>query len=207
MGGCLIYLDSPVFVSTMVLRLLCLKMKVDELLLNLDNNRVSGVLLVDYCKAFDMVDHNLLLLKLEAYGFTNRAYNWLASHPDVLRGSSHVRGAGTRDEPLRSSAWEANNWCRSYLSARRHPVCINGKESSSACVNHGVPQRSILGPLFFISFIKDLPPYITAQGRGSINHPPPPFPFPLYHGGGMTLRVRPRVLCAFSSQYIALRLR
>ena len=85
------------------------KMKVDELLLNLDNNGVSGVLLVDYCKTFDMVDHNLLLLKLEAYGFTNRAYNWLASHPDVLRGSSRVRGAGTRDEPLRSSAWEANN--------------------------------------------------------------------------------------------------
>ena len=53
------YLDSPVFVSTKVLRLLCLKMKVDELLLNLDNNRVSGVLLVNYCKAFDMVDHNL----------------------------------------------------------------------------------------------------------------------------------------------------
>ena len=42
------YLDSPVFVSTKVLRLLCLKMKVDELLLNLDNNRVSGVLLVNY---------------------------------------------------------------------------------------------------------------------------------------------------------------
>ena len=83
----MIYLDSPVFVSTMVLRLLCLKMKVDELLLNLGNNRVSGVLLFDYCKAFDMVEHNLLLLKLKAYGFTNRAYNWLASHADVLRGS------------------------------------------------------------------------------------------------------------------------
>ena len=80
MGGCLIYLDSPAFVSTMVLRLLCLKMKVDELLLNLDNNKVSGVLLVDYCRAFDRVDHNLLLLKLGAYGFTNRAYNWCQSY-------------------------------------------------------------------------------------------------------------------------------
>ena len=48
----------------MVLRLRCLKMKVDELLLNLDNNRVSGVLLVDYCKAFDMVDQNLLLAEI-----------------------------------------------------------------------------------------------------------------------------------------------
>ena len=48
----------------MVLRLRCLKMKVDELLLNLDNNRVSGVLLVDYCKAFDMVDQNLVLAEI-----------------------------------------------------------------------------------------------------------------------------------------------
>ena len=35
----------------------------------------------------------------------------LASHADVLRGSSHVpapRGTGPRDEPLRTSAWEAS---------------------------------------------------------------------------------------------------
>ena len=34
----------------------------------------------------------------------------IASHADVLRGSSRVpapRGAGTLDEPLRTSAWEA----------------------------------------------------------------------------------------------------
>ena len=36
----------------------------------------------------------------------------IASHADVLRGSSRVSalliGAGTRDEPLRTSAWEAS---------------------------------------------------------------------------------------------------
>ena len=31
----------------------------------------------------------------------------VASHVDVLKGSSRVSGAGTRDEPLRMSAWEA----------------------------------------------------------------------------------------------------
>ena len=30
----------------------------------------------------------------------------LASHADVLRDSSRVRGAGTRDEPLRTPAWK-----------------------------------------------------------------------------------------------------
>ncbi|PFX16008.1 RNA-directed DNA polymerase from mobile element jockey [Stylophora pistillata] len=39
---------------------------VDELLFNLDRNKVSGLVLVDYAKAFDMVDHELLLKKLEA---------------------------------------------------------------------------------------------------------------------------------------------
>ena len=35
---------------------------IDELLFtDLDKNRVSGMVLVDYCKAFDMVDHGLLL--------------------------------------------------------------------------------------------------------------------------------------------------
>ena len=41
---------------------------VDELFLNLGKNRVSGL---EYC----MIDHNLSLLKLEAYGVTDRAYN------------------------------------------------------------------------------------------------------------------------------------
>ena len=41
---------------------------VDELLFGLDNNHVCGMVLVDYRKAFDMVDHELLLRKLELYG-------------------------------------------------------------------------------------------------------------------------------------------
>ena len=41
--------------------------------------------------------------------------NFVSSHGDVLRGSSRVptprtSGAGTRDEPLRTSSWEASNF-------------------------------------------------------------------------------------------------
>ena len=46
---------------------------VDELFLNLDKNGVSGL-------EYYMIDHNLSLLKLEAYGVTDRAYNWCQSY-------------------------------------------------------------------------------------------------------------------------------
>jgi hypothetical protein len=42
---------------------------VDQLLLiDLDKNNVSGIVFVDYKKAFDLIDHQLLLRKLEVLG-------------------------------------------------------------------------------------------------------------------------------------------
>ncbi len=41
---------------------------VDQLLFDLDKNNVSGIVFVDYKKAFDLIDHQLLLRKLEVLG-------------------------------------------------------------------------------------------------------------------------------------------
>ena len=53
---------------------------IDELLFNLDKNRISGLVMVDYCKAFDMIDHDLLQQKSKAYDIENCSLRWFQSY-------------------------------------------------------------------------------------------------------------------------------
>ena len=51
----------------------------------------------------------------------------------------------------------ALQWIKSYFSCRRQFVQINQTCSSTQTIKCGVPQGSLLGPLFFILYINDLP--------------------------------------------------
>ena len=47
-------------------------------------------------------------------------------------------------------------WCRDYLIDRQQRVVVKGEASDWLTITSGVPQGSLLGPLFYIIYINEL---------------------------------------------------
>ena len=77
---------------------------------------------LDLKKAFDTLDHDILIKKLDLLGF---------------RGHS-------------------NNFFKSYIENRKQYVHIKEFKSSEHLISKGVPQGSVLGPIFFCLYIDDI---------------------------------------------------
>ena len=52
----------------------------EEILYNMDNKLITGAVFIDLRKAFDTVDHTLLLTKLRHIGFSTPVINWFTSY-------------------------------------------------------------------------------------------------------------------------------
>ena len=59
---------------------------------------------------------------------------------------------GIRDDAL--------NLLASYLADRKQTCQVNGKQSGLRSISCGIPQGSILGPLFFLVYSNDLPNFL-----------------------------------------------
>ena len=92
---------------------------------------------------FDIVDHAILLKKLELNGFEKNSLDWI----------------------------------QSYLTGRSQCVSINGSLSKLLPVPIGVPQGSILGPVFYTLFTNELPEVVHNHDQddhhaGTVSWPP-----------------------------------
>ena len=48
--------------------------------LNIDKGQINGVVSIDLKKAFDIVDHSILIAKMKRYGLSEKTFNFFISY-------------------------------------------------------------------------------------------------------------------------------
>ena len=59
---------------------LCLSFLTDKILKEFDEGLLTGMVLIDLQNAFDTINHEILLKKLEAIGFSDQCMQWFRSY-------------------------------------------------------------------------------------------------------------------------------
>ena len=75
----------------------------NKLTLALDRKQIALLLLIDFSKAFDMVDHDILLQKLEHYGIRGTNLKWFASYLSNRQQYVHINNVSSGKRLLKYS--------------------------------------------------------------------------------------------------------
>jgi hypothetical protein len=111
----------------------------NEILNALNNKLIVGGIFCDLEKAFDCVNHDILLSKLETYRIT-----------------------GTNKELYHF--YHKSRYQRVVICNKTY----HGAFSNWALIVHVIPQRSNLGPLLFLLYLNDLPQFINNKSMPTL---------------------------------------
>ena len=79
----------------------CLLNNTDDWYVNMDNGRYTANIFIDLKKAFDTVDHDILLAKLRKYGVDNLEFAWFSSYLTNRKQYCKVNGVSSKMKDIK----------------------------------------------------------------------------------------------------------
>lgn len=107
---------------------------IETILDGLEQGNIATTILLDFSKAFDCLEHNLINKKLETFGITEKESQWFNSY---LKNRQQLVELNSKENNIVTK-----------VKSRPEPV------------NRGVPQGSVLGPVLYILVANDFPKYL-----------------------------------------------